>query len=104
MTTSAEQFSLQEIASNLSAHPARDSNNSNSLTIIGSVHSAGDPNISTEKTISGDLSTSGSVRLDGVIEGNIYCWFYCSRAGAYTGSKAVSSGDQHQNPQSSDRN
>ena len=49
------------------------SNNSNSLTIIGSVHSAGDPNISTEKTILGDLSTSGSVRLDGVIEGNIYC-------------------------------
>jgi len=73
MTTSAEQFSLQQIASNLSAHPAHDSNNSNSLTIIGSAHSAGDPNISTEQTILGDLSTSGIVRLDGVIEGNIYC-------------------------------
>jgi cytoskeletal protein CcmA (bactofilin family) len=73
MSTSVEQFSLQQIASNLSVHPARDSNISNSLTIIGCLHSAGDPNISADKTILGDLSTSGSVRLDGVIEGNIYC-------------------------------
>jgi cytoskeletal protein CcmA (bactofilin family) len=38
-----------------------------------SVHSAGDSNISNDLTIIGDVSSSGSVTLDGVIEGNIYC-------------------------------
>src|SRR5271166_2396831 len=38
-----------------------------------SVHSAGDSNISNDLTIIGDVSSSGSVTLDGIIEGNIYC-------------------------------
>ena len=38
-----------------------------------SVHSAGDFNISNDLTIIGDVSSSGSVTLDGIIEGNIYC-------------------------------
>ena len=59
----AQQSSLQPI----------DSHIGNSLTIIGSVRSAGDPNISNDLTILGDLSTTGSVTLDGVVEGNIYC-------------------------------
>ena len=50
-----QQSSFQPVAQNLSAHSAGDSNISNDLTIIG------------------DVSTSGSVTLDGVIEGNIYC-------------------------------
>lgn len=69
----AQQFSLQHTAPNLSVHSADDSNTTNSITIIGNVHSASDSNISNDLTIIGDVSTSGSVRLDGVIEGNIYC-------------------------------
>ena len=38
-----------------------------------SVHSTGDSNISNDLTIIGDVSSTGSVTLDGVIEGNIYC-------------------------------
>ncbi len=38
-----------------------------------SVHSTGDSNISNDLTIIGDVSSKGSVTLDGVIEGNIYC-------------------------------
>src|SRR5271165_1987971 len=38
-----------------------------------SVHSTGDSNISNDLTIIGDVSSSGSVTLDGIIEGNIYC-------------------------------
>ena len=51
----SQQSNLQPIAPNLSVHSAGDSNISNDLTIIG------------------DVSSSGSVTLDGVIEGNIYC-------------------------------
>ena len=40
------------------------------LTIIGSLHSA---NISDDLTIIGDVSSSGSVTLEGVIEGNLHC-------------------------------
>lgn len=35
--------------------------------------SKGDSTISNDLTIIGDVSTSGSVTLDGIIEGNIYC-------------------------------
>ena len=38
-----------------------------------SVHSTGDSNISSDLTIIGDVSSTGSVTLDGTIEGNIYC-------------------------------
>ncbi len=38
-----------------------------------SVHSTGDSNISNDLTIIGDVSSKGSVTLDGVIEGNIFC-------------------------------
>ncbi len=38
-----------------------------------SVHSTVDSNISNDLTIIGDVSSKGSVTLDGVIEGNIYC-------------------------------
>src|SRR5271165_5048635 len=38
-----------------------------------SVHSTGDSNISNDLTIIGDVTSKGSVTLDGVIEGNIYC-------------------------------
>ena len=69
----AQQSSWQPIAPNLSVRSAGDQHIGNSLTIIGSVHSLGDPNISNDQTLLGDLSTTGSVTLDGVIEGNIYC-------------------------------
>ncbi|MGA7323696.1 MAG: polymer-forming cytoskeletal protein [Rhodomicrobium sp.] len=38
-----------------------------------SVHSKGDSNINSELTIIGNVSSTGSVTLDGTIEGNIYC-------------------------------
>ncbi|MGO9460671.1 MAG: bactofilin family protein [Rhodomicrobium sp.] len=38
-----------------------------------SVHSTGDSNISSDLTIIGDVSSTGSVTLDDMIEGNIYC-------------------------------
>src|SRR5258706_1893112 len=38
-----------------------------------SVPSKGDSNISSDLTIIGDVSSTGSVTLDGTIEGNIYC-------------------------------
>ncbi len=38
-----------------------------------SVHSRGDSNISSDLTIIGDVSSTGSITLDGMIEGNIYC-------------------------------
>jgi cytoskeletal protein CcmA (bactofilin family) len=38
-----------------------------------SVHSTGDSNISNDLTIIGDVTSKGSVTLDGIIEGNIYC-------------------------------
>ncbi len=60
------------IAQQSSLQPS-DTHCGNSLTIIGSVCSAGDPNISKDLTILGDLSTTGSVTVDGVVEGNIYC-------------------------------
>ncbi len=37
------------------------------------VHARSDSNISNDLTIIGDVSSTGSVTLDGVIEGNIYC-------------------------------
>jgi cytoskeletal protein CcmA (bactofilin family) len=37
------------------------------------VHSRGGSNISSDLTIIGDVSSTGSVTLDGTIEGNIYC-------------------------------
>ena len=44
-----------------------------SISPTQSVHSAGDSNISNDLTIIGDVSSKGSVTLDGVIEGNIFC-------------------------------
>ncbi len=43
------------------------------ISATQSVHSVGDSNISSDLTIIGDVSSRGSVTLDGVIEGNIYC-------------------------------
>jgi cytoskeletal protein CcmA (bactofilin family) len=43
------------------------------ITPSRSVHSTGDSNISNDLTIIGDVSSTGSVTLDGIIEGNIYC-------------------------------
>ncbi|MGO8952518.1 MAG: bactofilin family protein [Rhodomicrobium sp.] len=40
---------------------------------VRSVHPAGASNISADLTIIGDVSSTGSVILDGTIEGNIYC-------------------------------
>ena len=42
-------------------------------TAVRSVYSAGASNISSDLTIIGDVSSTGSVTLDGTIEGNIYC-------------------------------
>jgi len=61
----AQQFEL-----NLSEQPTGDSDIIDDLTIVGSVHFV---NISDDLTIIGDVSSSGSVTLDGVIEGNLHC-------------------------------
>jgi cytoskeletal protein CcmA (bactofilin family) len=37
------------------------------------VHSRGDSNISSDLTIIGDVSSTGSVTLDGTIQGKVYC-------------------------------
>jgi cytoskeletal protein CcmA (bactofilin family) len=37
------------------------------------VHSTGDSNISSDLIIIGNVSSTGSVTLDGTIEGNVYC-------------------------------
>src|SRR5215813_7657846 len=43
------------------------------LTSVGRGVHSGDSNISNDLTIIGDVSSTGSVTLDGTIEGNIYC-------------------------------